>query len=176
MARVIEVNKSMKPLTCGRCQADLPKGSAYRHATPGFRGTRLVRCMEFDCRFRQSELTTSKMVDVYAAQEDATDAVEGWAGSEGTDELESILQECADRAREVAQEYADAADAMGEAGAEMQERADEIESWCDALECVEWPDLEEDDEPPTEDSEETLNDWVDECRQAAQDAIDELAI
>lgn len=172
MARVTTVQKSMKAQVCGRCHTELPKGSAYRHATPGFRGTKLIRCLGPDCRFRQSELTTSKMAEVYAAQEDAFDNIDTWDGVD-TDELESILQDAADRARDVAQEYADAADAMGDAGAEMQERADEIEAWADALVDVEWPD---DSELGVDSDPEDTEAWADDCRQAAQDALDELAI
>ena len=91
--------------------------------------------MKPECAFRQSELTTSKMSEVYAAQEDASDEI-----PEATcvEDLRAIAANYAERVREVAQEYADAADAMGGAGEEMQERADELENHADEVENIEF--------------------------------------
>lgn len=177
MARVTTVTKSMKDLVCGRCGEALPKGGAYRWAKPGFRTrTRLIRCTKPECSFRQSELTTSKLSEVYAAQEDALDEIEAAEDVEG---LESALTDAADRAREVAQEYRDAAEAMGDAGAEMEERADELDSWADELEAVQF-----DDPPPEEEGDledpaelaELLGQWKDEQVGMARDALESLPV
>ncbi len=131
MAKITIVPKSAKDQgTCGRCGDPLPKGCAYRHATPGFRGRKIKRCMKPECGFRQSELTTSKMAEVYAAQEDAEDNLNPATCLE---DIRQALDECADRCEEVANEYREAAEAMGGAGTEMEDKADEIESWCDEL-------------------------------------------
>src|SRR5690606_24453265 len=93
-----------------------------------------------ECTFRQSELTTSKMAGVYAAQEDAADSI---AQAETIEDLKFIAEETAERIREVAQEYADAADAMGGAGEEMWERADLLESAADEIDCFDFDEFEE---------------------------------
>lgn len=156
MARVHVVEKNTKEQKCGRCQAVIPKGAGYRHATPGFRGHKIVRCMDPACAFRPSDLTTGKMSEVYSAQENAQDMVEGWDG-EDAQEVTDALNECAESIRSVAQEYADAADAMGGAGEEMQSKADELESWADEIDSAadNWDDKPEDDEDEDEDEEPT---------------------
>lgn len=179
MARVTTVQKSMKDLVCGRCGGAIPRGSAYRWAKPGFRSrTRLVRCPGAGCSFRTSELTTSKLSEVYAAQEDALIEVDG---AESVDDLESILTDAADRARDVAQEYRDAAEAMGEAGTEMEERADQIEEWADSLGDVSFEDAPEGEEEDGEEDDtnshaEALDGWLQEQRQMAREALEDLPV
>ncbi len=174
MARVTTVQKSLKDQVCGRCQAALPKGSAYQWAKPGFRSrTRLIRCLA--CPFRQSELTTSKLAEVYAAQEDALEEVNV---AEDTEAMESALSDAADRVREVAEEYREAAEAMGDAGAEMEERADQLEEYADALGDVQFEDAPEED-PEEDDSsvyEEQLAEWLDEQRDQARSALEDLPL
>ena len=131
--RVNHVAKSNKDQgKCGKCGAELPKGSAYRWAQ-GRYTSRKVRCMLPDCGFRDSDLTESKMSEVYAAQEALSDVLGGWDGQE----LSEIADECvtaAEAIREVAQEYADAAEAMQGAGEAMQEKADSLEQWASEIE------------------------------------------
>lgn len=47
MARVTHVEKARKDQgTCSKCGDAIPKGAPYRHASPGFRGSKIVRCMK----------------------------------------------------------------------------------------------------------------------------------
>jgi hypothetical protein len=172
VARITVVGKAAKPAgPCGRCDKQIEKGDPYRHATPGFRGRRLVRCMEPACAIRQSELTTSKMAGVYAAQEDAEEALNDVDGAEA---IQQILSDCADACREVAGEYAEAAEAMGGAGEEMQERADEIESYCDELENMDLSELEDCGEPEDapEDASEEAETFAERLENAVAEARD----
>ncbi len=141
LARVKTVTKSLKPYECGKCKTELPKGSAYRHYKIGFRSRfRHIRCMEPVCTPKASELESSKLSGVYAAQEDALASVEDASTLE---EITGALESCAEAIREVATEYSDAAEAMGDAGYEMQEKADALESAADELESA---DIAEPDE------------------------------
>ncbi len=175
MARVTTVQKSMKELTCGRCRTVLPKGSAYRWAKPGFRSrTRLIRCMASACSFWSSELTTSKLAEVYAAQEDALEAIDG---AETIEDLEGILTDAAERAQAVAEEYREAAEAMGEAGYEMEERADEIDGWADTLTDVQFEELPEVDEVDEEaEQAEALGEALDTAKDEARSALEDMPV
>lgn len=132
MARVTQVNAARKDQgRCSRCGDPIPKGAAYQHASPGFRGSKIVRCLKFECRFRTSDLTTSHLAQVYAAVEGAEDDL---AALENPDDVEGILEPVIEAAREVAEMYEEAAEAMGEAGYESQERADSLNAYADELE------------------------------------------
>ena len=172
MARVTRVDHARKDQgTCGRCGAEIKKGDPYKHASPGFRGPKLVRCD--NCSFRQSELTTSLMSGVYAAQEgahDALDALDSDGTFTDTSDVESILSTAADEAAEVQGEYEAAAEAMGSAGEEHQEKADMIESWGDDLGNVNYDEPPEDEE--NDDNEEEWQSWREGVIEAAREAID----
>ena len=131
--RVNHVNKSNKDQgKCGKCRAELPKGSAYLWAK-GRYTSRKVRCTSPNCRFRPSDLTESKMSSVYAAQEELEDFMGQWNG-EDLSEVQSACESCGEAIREVSQEYADAAEAMSGAGSEMQEKADNLDQWASDIE------------------------------------------
>lgn len=178
MAKVEEVKAARKDQgPCGRCGVEIKRGDPYRHASPGFRGPKLIRCMEYACRFRPSDLTTSKMAQVYASQEAAHDALDALVDGDFTDldEVTSILATMAEEVRDVAQEYTDAADAMGPAGEEMTEKADAIESYADDLEGVTFddpPEWEAGDEPKDDEVEEEWASWREGVLDAAREAID----
>ncbi len=72
MARQHLVKKSRKEVTCGSCREQLPVASEYRWVqikTSKYSSRRMNRCMQFKCRFRPSQLTSSKRGEVYAIQE-----------------------------------------------------------------------------------------------------------
>lgn len=164
MAKVSTVEHAYKDQgKCGRCGVEIKKGDPYRHASPGFRAPKKIRCMKPECRFRQSELTTSLLADVYAAQEDADDALDQVGlDFEDAEDVITILEECASAGREVAQAYTDAAEAMGSAGEEHQDRADMIESWCDDLDSPSFDDAPDPDDEDYKDDSDALEDaWTD---------------
>ena len=132
--RVNRVDKSNKDQgKCGKCRAELPKGSAYLWAK-GRYTSRKVRCTSPNCRFRPSDLTESKMSDVYAAQESLEDFLGQWSAADGLEPVQSACSEAAEAIRGVSEEYATAAEAMSGAGEEMQSKADELESWACEIE------------------------------------------
>lgn len=144
MPRINVVTKALKDQgNCGRCHTPLPAGSGYRHTKVGFRGPKIVRCLSSECSFRPSELTDSKLSEAYAAQEDAQDALGTWSGDK--DDLRSILDECAERIRGVAEEYRDASQNWGDSGnEEWDARADALEAAADSLDEVDLDDVEPD--------------------------------
>jgi hypothetical protein len=98
---------------------------------------------------KPSELTQSKMGEVYSAVEGAeADLAEATTPEEITDAVQAV----AEVARDVAAEYEEAAEHFGGEG-ENAERAYELEGWADDLES--WgPDIDydddDDDDPPAD--------------------------
>jgi hypothetical protein len=175
-----------KTAECGKCRKPIAKGDRYTFAHQGFRGAKLVRCTDYACAFKRSEYTSSKLAGVYAASEEGHDRIDGLTATDLAsirEDLETILSEVADAWREVAQEYEDAADAMGEGfGDQMTEKAEEINSAADALES-ESVDVDEHDgcekhteatEPATdcEDCSSLEAEVINAARDQAREAID----
>lgn len=137
-------------LACDKCRQPIAVGEQYRYWAAGFRSRRKnIRCMRATCSPRASEMTNSKMSGVYAAQEEAEDALNLLQGApeENWDSVRSILEDAASAIEDVAQEYRDAADASPTGlvfGEDLNERADMIEEG--ANEIRDWePDEDEPD-------------------------------
>lgn len=125
MARITEVKKARKPQgNCSRCGDPIERGDPYRHASPGFHGGKIVRCMKAGCAFRASDLTTSKMAEVYAGFETAEEDIRA---ATTVEDVHVAFENLAEVISEVASEYRDAAEAMGDAGVENEERADTLD-------------------------------------------------
>jgi hypothetical protein len=129
MARVKQQVKSTrgKSVSCGRCgKAIAPGDKYYRWA---FRyGGKQYRCSEHPPK--QSELTQSKMSQVYDAVEDAHQSL---ASAETVEDVRTIVEEVAGAVSEVVDEYREAAEQFG-GGGPNAERADELEGWQSDLE------------------------------------------
>lgn len=129
---------------CGHagCGREIPKGEEYYTWTPRSTG-RQVRCLEHPPK--QSDLTASRMSEVYAAMETAEEELSG--NTETVEDVTAVVATVAEAAREVCDEYRTAADAFG-GGGPNAERADELEGWVDELEAFEpdESDVEEFDE------------------------------
>lgn len=149
MPRVIvqKKNRSGKERACGKCQTVIQPGEQYKKWSFRYGGTR-YRCMKPECAPRPSDLTQSKMSEVYAALENAQDALPATA----YEDLEELLREAGETASEIAEEYREAAEPFGGEG-ENAERADELEGYADELQSFQ-PDEPEGDEPTAEETEE----------------------
>lgn len=191
MPRVNYVKKARKAQgTCSGCGNKIEKGDEYKWIKFRYGGKR-KRCGT--CRFRPSDLTNSdKLSRVYAAQEAAEDAIADWDGQDHTD-LQSALEEAASQIREVAEEYQESCDNIRDSFSESatadecEEKAQELESWADSLEDVDfedWEAEEEDeddkkddkDDEPKDESGRTRDDWIEEQRSLASDAINECPL
>ncbi len=197
MARVTTVQAARKAQTCGRCGMVILPGMSYRWAKPRVHraaaGRKLVRCMKPTCAFRPSDLTTSKMAGVYAAQENLADAM---LGDFSPNDLLNSLQEAAGEVRGVGEEYREGAtnieDGFGhstEQSQEMTEKADALDEYADALEAVtfdeadEYDELEDEaekldgeDEVRLEEIEARQTEIREEAQSEAENAISELSI
>ncbi len=187
-------------LACSKDGAPILRGQRYMWVKPRSAYRKMVRCMSHP--FKQSEITTSKMSGVYAAQEDATANLEGLRGTPGdVADLKSELETAAESIREVGQEYRDAADASPTGlvfGEDLNEKADEIDGAADELES--WdadedePDFDQCDSHGESDDEDALPEdargnpdlcescaeirvnWWDEQVDAAISAVNDLSI
>lgn len=113
---------------CGAlgCGKEIQPGENYW--TWSFRyGGRQVRCTEHPPK--QSDMTQSKMGEVYAAVEEAeVDLV----AATTIDDIKDAVQSVSEVAQQVVEEYREAAEHFGGQG-ENAERADELEGWADEL-------------------------------------------
>jgi len=124
MPRIHIVKKARKdPGQCSKCKEWIKAGSPYRWIKR-FRASKAVRCMKRECRFRNSDLTSSdKLSDFYLAIENIEDAVEEAREFEPTEftsyheklsEVKGVVEESAELIREVSYAYEESADNQDE--------------------------------------------------------------
>lgn len=134
--RVNYVKRAAKETACDKCRKVIKKGDPYKWAKGRSTGKK-IRCEELGCKFRPSDLTGSdKLARLYGAQEAADDALGAWIPGEGLAALEELCAAMAEELRDVSNEYRDAAEAMGAAGGESEEKADNIEEWADEIQSA----------------------------------------
>jgi hypothetical protein len=144
MPRVTSVAKAQKsPGKCGKCGKEIKAGEQYKWWAFRY-GGKHVRCATCPMP-RPSELTQSKMSGVYAAQENAQDAIYAFRdGSHDTaDDLTSALESAAEDIRSVAEEYRESQQNIEDGfnhstcqSDELGEKADTLESSADELESA----------------------------------------
>jgi hypothetical protein len=173
LARVHSAKKNRggkKTYTCGRCGNVIEPGEKYFFWEPRY-GGKQIRCK--DHYPRQSEMTTSKMSEVYAACEDAEDYAQAYAGSDAGDYMAQVTA-TAEKATEIADQYRDAAEHFGGAG-ENADRADELEGFASELESVDFPDFNDFwQNIPDENEEDALTAWREECTNILTSAVSEV--
>ena len=132
MPRVNVIGKSRKsPGRCGKCGDTIRKGQGYRWAKGCYTGKK-IRCLKGGCRFRPSELSSSKLGPLWDAQEE-------W----------------------------------GEKADTLEDYARSLESAADCLPDVPDPPEDPDDQEKVN---EMLEEWRDEVRSAAEDALGECEL
>lgn len=145
--------KPKPPLRCDYCGKDIEIGTPYKHVTPrsGPRGGQQRNRHELCPTWRPSQLSSSKMAAIMAAQEALDDTI---GQAETFDDIQQLVADVAQAARDVSMEYAESADNI-EAGfgheieksSELREKSEALESWADELESA----LSGEDEEPTVD-------------------------
>jgi hypothetical protein len=166
-------SRPLPPHVCGHCRKPIEPGTRYKHVSikSGPYGGRTLRRHQ-DCpTWRQSELTTSKMAGVYAAQEGFDDFLAG--AFEDADEVREALAQAAEDIRAVAEEYRESAENIREGfghdtwqSEELDGKADELEGWADEIEnddVEDPPEADDDDEPLDDDA---LEQWREDVRQS----------
>lgn len=155
MAKITNVTKARKAQgNCGRCGTPIAAGDPYRHASPGFRSRKLVRCMKSTCYFRQSELTTSKLAGVYEANETLEEELAGLGSEDDVETVESYRDTAADAIEDVAEEYRTASSEWAggmNSNEEWDEKAEEVSSYAEEIRGIDVPDPDE---------HETHEEWV----------------
>lgn len=143
---------------CSKCGEDIVEGQSRYEWSFRYGGT--FR-RHVDCGYpKPSELTQSKMGQVYAATEDLVTQLSGdeWAA----EDVHSYLEEAAEAVREVASEYEEAAQNFGSQG-ENQDRYEALDAYADELSSADFP--EEPDDSESEDE------WRERVRSAVDDAV-----
>lgn len=164
MARAHFVKSSR---TVHRCHAghDIEPPAAYYWAAPGFRSRKKFACTSHP--FRQSQLTTSAVADVYAAQEALEDELDGLTTHEEFQAAWDTFSESVTDFRDMRQEALDAWENGNSQLEELLEQAEEAASEAEAFEVPEFDGDEEtaakepDDEPEDEPEEPDREDYDD---------------
>lgn len=173
LARVHTVTKSRKEFTCGKCGVTIPKGSKVHHFAVGFRGRTQHRCAEHPPS--RAERESSLVAPVW----DALDTAEaGLSDCTTAEEFETLLRDAAEVFTEVAGEYEGSE--MYDRNENLQERAEMLNNTASDLESVSF-----EEEPAEDDStnwnghtqyEGAFQEWYEEQRQVAQDALDNVEV
>jgi|KBSMisStaDraftv2_1062788.scaffolds.fasta_scaffold44499_6 DNA-directed RNA polymerase subunit M/transcription elongation factor TFIIS len=158
ITRRVTVADKTQPLpnhTCGKCGVEIEVGHPYRWVqikSGPYGGRTMYRCMSCPS-WRQSELTSSKMAGIYAAQEHLSDIIDSL---ETVDDLTDAAQTFADAVREVGEEYRESQSNMVDGfghdtsmSDELGEKADMLDDWANDIEYLDFEDFDE--EPPEED-------------------------
>lgn len=172
VARIYTVKKTRKEWKCSGCGETIPVGSPAVNFAVGFRGRTQYRHDTLACRPKTSELESSAVASVYAAQEavdvDSLDSLE---------EIADAVQQVVDALEEVQSEYEN--NEMFEVNENLQERASVLESSADTLGS--W-DASLDSEPERDDFtnadafHEAHTAWLEEVKETAQQAIDNIEL
>jgi hypothetical protein len=188
MPRVKTKTKSSRgeKYNCVLCSDKIKSGDKYHEWKFRYGGTRRQHAEHgFP---KPSQLTQSKLGEVYAAQEVAEEAIA--AATEASD-IADAIREVAQQARDTGEEYREAAEAMGGAGTENEERADTLEAFADELESeaddMEGQEWEADEEAekeelgghgdePVNDEGDTHDEWLEALRSTAIEAIGALEL
>lgn len=179
MARTTTVKKAQKDQgKCEKCGCEIKAGDGYKWVAPRAgkfaRGVKRKRCLSCP-QWTPSELTSSKMAAIMAAQEtfdldepafaaatveELTTEAEQWK-----EEADSLCSDFAETVRGVAEEYRESAQNIEDGfqhetqqSQELNEKADELDSWADECEsasdnCCDLPDPEDEEELTEEDLE-----------------------
>lgn len=136
MPRVITRNKTArgKAVSCSKCSKPIEAGQRYHKWTFRYGGSRYQHS---ECGYpRQSQLTQSRMGDVYAALESVEDMVASEPDTWTVDDIVQGLNEAAETAREIGEEARSTADEHFGGGGPHAERADEMEQIADDIESA----------------------------------------
>ena len=174
MARITVVQSARKDQgTCSRCGGEIKAGDTYRWVSlrRAYGSIKIKRCMKQECRFRPTDLSTSRMAEIDQAHEDAD-------FGDTLDTITEAMQDFASTVRDVGDGYIESADniedGFGHAtmqSDELREKGEALTDWADELEN--WEPSEE--EPQDDDDEFAAVDpeTGEQTGEVDQDAFDE---
>lgn len=147
---VSDKSKPLPPYDCGFCHKPIEVGTPYKHVSikSGPYGGHTLRRHQGCPSWKQSELTTSKMAGIYAAQESWQEFID--TDFDNEDDVRSALEDVASQIREVAEEYRESAENIRDGfghdtfmSEELDAKADDLEAWADEVESSDVPELSE---------------------------------
>lgn len=171
MARVHHVASSRTPHTCKAGHViEPPEG--YSWAAPGFRGAKRFACAAHP--FRPSELTTSAVGDVLAAQEALEDDAPNWTSAgdaeNALEDFKSALSDFRDQRQEALDQWEHGNSQIEDLLQDAESAVSEIESFS----IPEWSgDVDESEAADSEDDDvaEEWDRYLDELRSGVTDAV-----
>jgi hypothetical protein len=178
----VKVKTARKTFPCNGCSEKIKPGQRYY--TWAFRyGGKRRKHVEHG-QPKPSELTQSKLSCVYAAVEAAQVAI---TSADTPDDIASALNECASEVENVRSEYEDGLSnlpeglqAAGGPGGQTQEKIDALQEFQDELEStasdIESESESDEEESPAENEAEKKQEWIQELRSKAEDALSSLSI
>ena len=167
LARVHRTEKVRKDWKCEKCGAAIKKGVDGRISfSVGFRGRERTRCTDPKCYPKPSERESSAVSQVYAAQEEVD-----FSMADSLDTIQEMIYEIADEADAVAEEYEYSE--MYHVNEDLQERASMLREAGETLRN-EWDSGLS--SPPEAESGPAYREWLEEARQAAEAALNEMEL
>ncbi len=192
---VADKSQPLPNLTCGKCGVEIKPGDPYKWVktkSGPYGGSTKYRCSTCPS-WRPSELSSSKMAGIYAAQEHLADVL---FNAEDESELADLATEFAEAVKEVAEEYRESQSNMVDGfghetyiSDELGEKADSLDDWASDIENESFDSFDE--EEPTEDEftdadgvvdtdafEDAVSDWEqrkDEHWEEQRDKLDSMA-
>jgi hypothetical protein len=181
-----KVTGELKKYVCENDKTVIEPGEPYRWFVVGFRSNYVhIRCMKSTCTPRMSQLESSQLSEVYAAQESAEDELNVLAVADPGElsDITDTFDQIGEAIDNVVSAYREADESFGGQGAtQSAERADELESAKDELDQIS---LEEFDESSCDehskfdgecdDCKELKATWWSDQIDAAKDALSNLS-
>lgn len=153
---VADKSKPLPPRKCGSCHQEIQVGSPYKHISPRsgpYGGHTLYRC-DICPNWHVWEYSSSLSARLSEIEYDFSNAIDE---VESEDDVQSALDEAAERVREIAQEKGESADNIEEGfqhetyqSQELREQSESLESWADEISSATIPDFPEPEEADCE--------------------------
>lgn len=187
MARLRYVKKARKDQgACSKCRKPIKAGDAYKWWANRIGRMSMKRKVCASCKVTRADTTLSKLGPLYAAQDEAEEALQqAFTG----DDIAAAIETVREVAEEVRDEYQEGLDNMpdglreaaedgmvGERIQELEQYMDELDSKAGELTGEEWEEetAAEGEEPARDADGKTLDEWLEEKQQEALDAIQSL--
>lgn len=176
----ISQGRSQNPMQCCKCTSQIVKGERYyQWAIKAQRGGTVYRQHESHGRPKQSQLTHSKMSDVYAAIESAEEAI---ASSGCCSDVAEALRGAASDIESVRDDYQSSLDNMpeglqqGDTGQQIEERVSNLDDFVQALNDAadECESMEEEPEEGEDGEEPEGDNGLEAAQDRANEALGEL--
>lgn len=153
---VADKSKPLPPRKCDSCHQEIQVGSPYKHISPRsgpYGGHTLYRC-DICPNWHVWEYSSSLSARLSEIEYDFSNAIDE---VESEDDVQSALDEAAERVREIAQEKGESADNIEEGfqhetyqSQELREQSESLESWADEISSATIPDFPEPEEADCE--------------------------